>query len=680
MKRTIPLLLLIVALQPCGAQRLFVTDFGAKGDGTTLCTRSLQAAIDSANAIYVANGEKQTVILPPGQYVSGTIYLKSGVTLMIGEGATLLGSTNPFDYVKDPLCRWTALIFAVRQHDIGITGKGTIDGRGWEVANNLVQYIHLGLVNDPLKYDRPNETNRPENIHFRECENVTISRITLRNPASWNQQYDQCHHVVIEDQTVDSKSYWNNDGVDIVDCSDVVIRNCTMDAADDVFCFKSHSVDGVCENVTVENCYGRSSANGIKFGTMTRGKFRHFRFRNIVLRDTYRSAITIASVDGATVEDIEIDGLRATHTGNPLFLRFAERREGKGTPCLKDIVIRNVEVEVPLDKPDAGYSYEGPVEDLPRNASPSSIVGTPGHRIQNVLLENVVFSYPGHADSAYAYRGCSPEELAAIPEWERRYPEFSMWKELPAWGLYIRHADNITLRNVTLRLEGEDYRPAIVADDVNGLTIVGAYTCVRSSEARAYTGASPYNSQLIANDCGKVKVDSKAIKVKRQRSKGSTKPAVDASQTSSDIILAQDNSTPCSEGATLYKASLFGCKSNGTTLNTASIQRAIDHIASQGGGTLVFEVGRYLTGSIHLRQGVNIQLNEGAILVASPNIHDYDTTDGKPTLIIMENGGLRMENGDTLAPRICGLGFIQPTLENVRLFSSSIEQSVMPNN
>lgn len=661
MKRMILFLVLVAALQPCGAQRWFVTDFGAEGDGMTLCTRSLQAAIDSANAAYNRNGELQTVILPPGQYVSGTLYLKSGVTLMIGEGATLLGSTNPFDYVKDPYCRWTALIFAVKQHDIGITGKGTIDGRGWEVANNLVQYIHLGLVNDPLKYDRPNESIRPENIHFRECENVTVSRITLRNPASWNQQYDQCRHVLIEDQTVDSKSYWNNDGVDIVDCSDVVIRNCTMDAADDVFCFKSHSVDGVCENVTLENCYGRSSANGIKFGTMTRGKFRHFRIRNIVLRDTYRSAITIASVDGATVEDIEIDGLRATHTGNPLFLRFAERREGKGTPCLKDIVIRNVEVEVPLDKPDAGYSYEGPVEDLPRNISPSSIVGTPGHRIQNVLLENIVFTYPGHADTAYAYRGCSPEELAAIPEWEKRYPEFSMWKELPAWGLYLRHADNITLRNVTLRLGGEDYRPAIVADDVEGLVIENLHTSRLTADP---SQEGTLTHQLIANNCGKIKTDSKEIKVKRQKSKGTSKPAIDASQTSSDIILAQDNSTPCSEGATLYKASLFGCKSNGTTSNTTSIQRAIDYIASQGGGTLVFEVGRYVTGSIHLRTGVNIQLNEGAILVASPNIHDYDTADGVPTLIISSPDG---------QSRICGLGFVQPSRQDVNLFSSDIK-------
>jgi hypothetical protein len=293
-------------------------------------------------------------------------------------------------------------------------------------------------------------------------------------------------------------------------------------------------------------------------------------------------------------------------------------------------------------------------------------VGTPGHRIQNVLLENIVFSYPGGADTAYAYRGCSPEELAAIPEWERRYPEFSMWKELPAWGLYIRHADNITLRNVTLRLGGEDYRPAIVADDVEGLLIEKTNLNV--------TGDSP--AQLIANDCGKVKCDSKKINIKRQKSKGNTKPAIDASQTSSDIILAQDNSTPCSEGATLYKASRFGCKSNGTTLNTNSIQHAIDYIAQQGGGTLVFEVGRYLTGSIHLRPGVNIQLNEGAILVASPNIHDYDTAEGEATLIIIENGlphTDRNDTGNTPAPRLCGLGFVQPTLQNVRLFSEGIE-------
>lgn len=575
MKKLSAILLLLFAFAVSGfAQQVHnIVDFGAKGDGITLNTRSIQSAINQAA---VKGG---VVRIPKGTFVCGTIYLKSGVTLQLDEGAVLMGSTNPFDYVKDPYCRWTAFVFAVKQHDIAITGKGTIDGRGWQVANNMVDYIHKGIVSDPLKYDRPNESIRPENIHFRECENIVIRDITLKDPASWNQQYDQCRNLVIEGITVDSKSYWNNDGVDIVDCSDVVVRNCVMDAADDVFCLKSHSVDGVCENVLIEDCTGRSSANGIKIGTMTRGTFRHIRFKNITIKDTYRSAVTIACVDGGHVEDIEVDGLRAYHTGNPIFLRFSERRTGKGDPCLKDIRIKNMYAEVPFDKPDAGYNYEGPVEDLPRNISPSGIVGTPGHRIDGVLLENVEIHYPGRADSTYAYCGTKDADLASIAERGTQYPEFSMFKELPAWGFYIRHADNVEFKNVKLVLEDKDYRPAIVADDVTKSTL---------------------------------KAD---IKAPEKRNMKTVKAKTVSSQSA-------ETSLPVVEGKQ-YNASLFGIKSNGTTDNTASIQYAVDHIASQGGGTLVFYVGRYLTGQLQMRSNVQLLLNEGAILVESDNPNDF---------------------------------------------------------
>ena len=185
---------------------------------------------------------------------------------------------------------------------------------------------------------------------------------------------------------------------------------------------------------------------------------------------TYRSAITIATVDGAQIEDVEIDSLRSIHTGNPIFLRTGTRHVNEGhTAFLKDIVIKNMYAEVPLDKPDAGYSYEGPVEDLPRNVCPSIIAGLPGLRIENVRMENIEIVYPGHADPEYAYAGTSNEELDAIEEQETRYPEFSNWKELPAWGFYIRHADGIVFDNVKITVDGEDYRPALVADDVNGL-------------------------------------------------------------------------------------------------------------------------------------------------------------------------------------------------------------------
>ena len=450
-----------------GARDWLATDFGAKADGTTLNTSALQAAID-----YISSQGGGRLILSGGDFLSGSLYLKSGVDLHISAGSRLLGSPNPWDYVRDPIARWTALLLAVGQHDIALTGSGDIDCQGFEVGTKMVEYVHKGVVSDKLGLDRVSAEIRPENIHFYRCRGITVRDVSIKNPASWNQQYDQCRGLLIERVKVDSKCYWNNDGLDVVDCSDVVIRDCDFDASDDVFCFKSHVPDGVSENVLVENCRGRSSANGIKFGTVTRGTFRNFKFKDIEIYDTFRSAITIASVDGATIENVEVDGLRSINTGNPIFLRTGSRREG-AAPCLRNITIRNMYAEVPFDKPDAGYMYEGPVEDLPRNVCPSGIQGIPGLRIENVLLENVEIHCPGKADPAYAYRGASRSELEAIPELEKSYPEFSNWKELPAWGFYIRHADNITFRNVKLVVEDEDYRPALVADDVNGLDLKG---------------------------------------------------------------------------------------------------------------------------------------------------------------------------------------------------------------
>lgn len=462
------LLMTGTALQ-VGATDFFARDFGARPDGVTLNTASIQAAIDFASS---RGGGR--VVLDHGEYVSGSIYLKSDVTLHIEKDAVLLGSLNPYDYIKDPDAKWTALVLAVKADNIGVTGEGMINGRGFEIGTRFVDFVHLGLIEDRLGNDRVSEALRPENIHFYRCNNVTVKDITLKDPACWTQQYDKCRNLLIERITVDAKCYWNNDGLDVVDCVDVIVRDCYIDSSDDAYCFKSHSNDGLSENILVENCVGRSSANGIKFGTYTLGKFKHFRFRNMTIFDTYRSAVTIATVDGAQIEDVEIDSLRSIHTGNPIFLRTGTRRVNPKRPAyLKDIVIKNMYAEVPLDKPDAGYGYEGPVEDLPRNVCPSIIAGLPGLRIENVRLENIEIVYPGHADPEYAYAGVSDEELDAIEEQETRYPEYSNWKELPAWGFYIRHADGVTFENVKISAAGEDYRPALVADDVNGLRMNG---------------------------------------------------------------------------------------------------------------------------------------------------------------------------------------------------------------
>ena len=445
-----------------------VSDFGVKADGITINTCSIQKAINFINE----NGGGR-LVFDAGNYVSGSIYLKSNVTLHLTNGATLLGSTNPFDFDKDKIIGWMSLIFAIDQENIGITGKGTINGRGFITANNMVNYIHRGIYTDPLKYDRPNETNRPQNIYFKKCKNVTITDITLKDPASWNQTYDQCRNLYVDNIKVDSKSYWNNDGIDVVDCDGVIIKNSYFDAADDVICFKSHDVNSLCQNVVVDNCVGRSSANGLKFGTVSRGGFRNFKVTNLTIYDTYRSAITFAAVDGALIENIVIDGVRSINTGNVLYLRIGDRWSKGKKPSMKDITISNVYAEVPFFKPDAGYNYEGPIEDLPRNISPASIIGLPNYKIKNVKLKNIQIVYPGAGNPLYAKRGLTDAELDSIPEMPAAYPEFSQFKELPSWGIYIRHAEGIELENVTFTALKKDYRPAIVIDDVKGISFKG---------------------------------------------------------------------------------------------------------------------------------------------------------------------------------------------------------------
>ncbi len=453
------LLLLLVSTINLQSQDYKASLFGIESNGTTLNTTSIQKAID-----YIHENGGGRLMFYVGRYLTGTIHLKSNVTIHLEEGAILVGSDNPFDYER--IGSWMALIFAHDQQNIGITGKGVIDGRGYLVANNILSMVHKGIIKDPsgLLYDRPREGIRPQNIYFKGCRNVHIQGIMLKDPASWNQQYDQCRKLIIEDLLVDSKSYWNNDGVDIVDCDSVIVRNCYIDAADDGICLKSHSEDFVCQNVYVYNNTVRTSANGIKFGTASRGGFRNVKIINNTVYDTYRSAITFAAVDGGFVEDIIVDSLRSMNTGNVIFLRIGERREGlKGR--MNNISISNLYAEVPATKADAGYNYEGPVEDNPRNISPASIVGMPDVSITNVKLKNVEIVYPGGGDPNYAKVGL--DELDKVPELPDRYPEFSMFRELPAWGFYIRHAENIVFENVTLKCKDEDYRTAIVIDDVH---------------------------------------------------------------------------------------------------------------------------------------------------------------------------------------------------------------------
>jgi hypothetical protein len=165
---------------------------------------------------------------------------------------------------------------------------------------------------------------------------------------------------------------------------------------------------------------------------------------------------------------------------------------------MRNIVIKNVYAEVPLEKPDAGYNYEGPIEDLPRNISPAGIVGLADIPIENVRLENIEIVYPGAGNPYYAYRGLTSADLDSIPEMRKSYPEFSQFKELPAWGFYIRHAKGITFDNVVLKAEAKDYRPAIVFDDVDGIEFKNVTISEPQSEGKKQI--FPYKSKNVVTE------------------------------------------------------------------------------------------------------------------------------------------------------------------------------------
>ena len=468
-KLTILLLLLTTLLYHGMAQDTKPTynasKFGIRSDGVTMNTRSIQKAID-----WISEQGGGTLRFWVGRYLTGSIHLKSNVTIELMEGAILVGSTNPWDYDRLVATNDHALIMAEGVEHIRLIGVynsgGCVDGQGRELGNNCTMMVHAGLINDKLSNDRVGEGIRPRLLLFRECKDVEVDNVTFRNAANWVCMYDQCEDVKVNNVRVQSTAFWNNDGIDIVDCDRFVLSNSYINASDDAICLKSHSAKKRCQNVEVRNCTARSSASGIKFGTMGAGGFKDVKIINNRVYDTYRSAITIQSVDGGICENILVDSLHATHVGNAIYLNIGARRDKQS--FMEGITIRNLYCEVAADKPDAGYEYEGPVEDLPRNISPCGIIGLADSKIKNVTLENIEIVFPGGGDKNYAYRA-----LEDVPEMPKAYPEFSQHMELPAWGFYVRHVDGLKMQDIKLTALKADYRTAIVLDDVKGHEITG---------------------------------------------------------------------------------------------------------------------------------------------------------------------------------------------------------------
>jgi len=446
-----------------------VRTFGAKGDGVSIDSSAINAAIDAA-----AGNGGGTVIFPAGIYASYSIHLKSNVALFLEPGATILAASTPYDGVTsggydaaepqgdfEPYQdyghnHWhNSLIWGENIHDFGIFGPGLIYGRGLSRGHN-----ENALPNTTA----PGVGNKT--IALKNCRNVILADFAILQGGWFGILATGVDNLTIDNLKIDT----NRDGIDIDCCRNVRVSNCTVNSPwDDAIVPKSSYALGhprATENLTISNCYvtgnyelgsvldgtwkpitanprGPWGTGRIKLGTESNGGFKNITIANCVFDSC--QGFALESVDGAIVEDITFTGITMRNVSAPFFLRLGARLRGPKPQTvvgsMKRIVISNIV--------SSGAAQ-----------LPSIIAGVSGHPIEDLKISDVYLHQIGGGSA----------DMAAIqvPENAEKYPEPTMFGNLPATGIYARHVRNVELSNIEIATENADARSAFYLEDVDG--------------------------------------------------------------------------------------------------------------------------------------------------------------------------------------------------------------------
>ena len=450
-----------------------VRSYGAKGDGKTQDREGINKAIEAASA---AGGG--TVDFPAGTYLTGSIHLRSNITLHFERGVRIEASGDPTAYDAPEPNEWdkfqdfghshfhNSLIWGEGLENVAIVGGGLISG----------QTLSRG------------DRGADKAIALKLSHNVVLRDFSILNGGHFGILATGIDNLTIDNVAIDT----NRDGMDIDSCRNVRISNVSVNTPnDDAIVLKGTHALGYArssENVTITNSLvsgydigslldgtykrnvkaapDRDGPTGrIKIGTESEGDFRNITISNIVF-DRSRG-LAFESVDGANIEDVVVSNITMRQISNaPFFIRLGSRMrapEGVAIGTIKRISISNVNVY------DADPRYG------------SIISGIPGHDVEDVTLSDIRIVYrggltldevakqPADLVNTFFFRatgGVPPREPYETPDREKEYPEPSMFGMLPAYGFFIRHAAGVEMSNIDIRYMKEDRRPAFVLDQV----------------------------------------------------------------------------------------------------------------------------------------------------------------------------------------------------------------------
>jgi len=356
-----------------------IVSFGARKDGKTLNTRAIQQAIDACNK--VGGG---MVLVPPGEFVTGTLFLKSNVDLHLVQGAVLMGSLDTADYWPDG--QKHGMIYAFQARAVTISGEGEIYGRG--TSFHLPDVAHIGqdfvrqctrqgeqyLPAEPVPADGPiHYLSRPGMmIVLVQCEQVVIKDLTLRDSPEWTIRIGDCDDVVVHAISIHNNPLIpNNDGIHCTTSRNIRISDCDIRAGDDAIIVTGFGTDvvvsgdansgldyttrefgnktGYAENVTVTNCVLQSRSSGIRVGYGA-NPIRNCTFSNIIIYDSNRG-IGVFSRDKGTIENILFSDfvictrLHSGHWwghGEPIHVSAIRQDPGIPAGEIKNIRFRNI--------------------------------------------------------------------------------------------------------------------------------------------------------------------------------------------------------------------------------------------------------------------------------------------------------------------------------------------------
>ena len=319
--------------RPVRAPKTIVAnDYGAKGDGTTLNTASIQKAIDAAAAV------GGTITLKPGTYLTGSLFLKSGVTLDVPEDATLIGSEKIDDYPMLPTriagieMTWPAALINVRdQHNVTITGKGTIDGDGpiwWK------SYWDLRATYEPkgLRWASDYDARRPRLILIQNSSDILLGGgILLKRSGFWTIQILYSHDVHVDGVTIRNNEGGkgpSTDGIDIDSSRKILVEHADIDVNDDALCLKAgRDSDGLrvnrpTEDIVIRDSIVRRGAAAITIGSETSGGFRNIEAYNITALGGVPSGVLFKSAHtrGGYAKDIRIHDLTLEDVAIPIHI------------------------------------------------------------------------------------------------------------------------------------------------------------------------------------------------------------------------------------------------------------------------------------------------------------------------------------------------------------------------